>query len=204
VTASQWAGSARGLDLQIRPLSIVDVKLVIPEIHRDARGFFSETYRASEMRNAGISTDFVQDNHSLSAEAGTLRGLHFQIPPHAQGKLFRVSRGAVFDVAVDLRVGSPSYGRHVSAVLSAENWLQIWIPPGFAHGYCTLEPNTEVIYKVTDYYTPDSERGLKWDDAALGIKWPVDPANVKLSDKDRTQPALLELAPAFVFRDLAP
>jgi len=190
--------------LQIRPLSIVDVKLVIPEIHRDARGFFSETYRASEMRNAGISTDFVQDNHSLSAEAGTLRGLHFQIPPHAQGKLFRVSRGAVFDVAVDLRVGSPSYGRHVSAVLSAENWLQIWIPPGFAHGYCTLEPNTEVIYKVTDYYTPDSERGLKWDDAALGIKWPVDPANVKLSDKDRTQPALLELAPAFVFRDLAP
>jgi dTDP-4-dehydrorhamnose 3,5-epimerase len=204
VTASQWAGSARGLDLQIRPLSIVDVKLVIPEIHRDARGFFSETYRASEMRNAGISTDFVQDNHSLSAEAGTLRGLHFQIPPHAQGKLFRVSRGAVFDVAVDLRVGSPSYGRHVSAVLSAENWLQIWIPPGFAHGYCTLEPNTEVIYKVTDYYTPDSERGLKWDDAALGIKWPVDPANVKLSDKDRMQPALLELAPAFVFRDLAP
>lgn len=190
--------------MQIRPLSIADVKLVIAQIHRDARGFFSETYRASDMRKAGISTDFVQDNHSLSAEAGTLRGLHFQIPPHAQGKLFRVVRGAVFDVAVDIRVGSPSYGQHVSAILSAENWLQMWIPPGFAHGYCTLEPNTEVIYKVTDYYTPDSERGLKWDDAALGIKWPVDPANVKLSDKDRTQPALVELAPAFVFRDPAP
>jgi dTDP-4-dehydrorhamnose 3,5-epimerase len=185
--------------LEIRPLHIADAKLVIPRIHRDARGFFSETYSRQVMSSAGIATEFVQDNHSLSAEVGTLRGLHFQVPPRAQGKLVRVTRGSVFDVAVDIRVGSPTFGQHVSAVLSAENWTQIWVPAGFAHGYCTLEPNTEVIYKVTDYYTPDCDRGLKWDDAALGIKWPVDPDNVKLSDKDRRQPALKEMAPAFVF-----
>ncbi len=185
--------------MEIRPLDIADVKLVIPQIHRDARGFFSETYNRQRMDAAGISAEFVQDNHSLSVEVGTLRGLHFQVPPRAQGKLLRVARGAVFDVAVDIRAGSPTYGRHVSAILSAENWTQIWIPQGFAHGYCTLEPDTEVIYKVTDYYAPECDRGLKWDDAALGIDWPVDPDRVRLSDKDRRQPALKEMAPAFVF-----
>jgi dTDP-4-dehydrorhamnose 3,5-epimerase len=185
--------------VEIRSLSIPDLKLVVPQIQRDARGFFSETWSRKAMSEAGIAVEFVQDNHSLSTETGTLRGLHFQAPPHAQGKLFRVTRGSVFDVAVDIRVGSPTYGQHASVILSAENWMQIWIPPGFAHGYCTLEPNTEVIYKVTDYYFPDCDRGLQWDDAALGIRWPVDPAKVKLSDKDRRQPALKELAPAFRF-----
>jgi dTDP-4-dehydrorhamnose 3,5-epimerase len=185
--------------VEIRPLNIAEVKLVIPQIHRDARGFFSETYSRQRMDQAGIATEFVQDNHSLSVEVGTLRGLHFQVPPRAQGKLLRVTRGSVFDVAVDIRVGSPTYGQHVSAVLSAENWMQIWIPAGFAHGYCTLEPNTEVIYKVTDYYAPECDRGLKWDDAALGIRWPVGPDSARLSDKDRRQPSLKEMAPAFVF-----
>jgi dTDP-4-dehydrorhamnose 3,5-epimerase len=185
--------------LEIRPLHIADVKLVIARIHRDARGFFSETYSRQAMSAAGIAAEFVQDNHSSSAEAGTLRGLHFQLPPHAQGKLVRVTRGSIFDVAVDIRVGSPTFAQHVSAVLSAENWMQMWIPAGFAHGYCTLEDNTEVIYKVTDYYAPDYDRGLRWDDAVLGIKWPVGPDNVKLSDKDRKQPVLKEIAPAFVF-----
>jgi dTDP-4-dehydrorhamnose 3,5-epimerase len=185
--------------VEITSLNIAEVKLLVPQIHRDARGFFSETWSRRDLEAAGIATEFVQDNHSLSAEIGTLRGLHFQAPPHAQGKLLRVARGAVFDVAVDIRVGSPTYGQHVTAILSAENWTQIWIPAGFAHGYCTLEPNTEVIYKVTDYYAPECDRGLQWDDATLGIRWPVDPASVRLSDKDRKQPALKEMPPAFVF-----
>ena len=185
--------------VEIRPLDIPDVKLVIPQIHRDERGFFSETYNRQRMGAVGIAVEFVQDNHSLSAEAGTVRGLHFQAPPRAQGKLLHVPRGSIFDVAVDIRVGSPTFGRHVGTILSAENWMQIWIPAGFAHGYCTLERDTEVIYKVTDYYAPDCDRGLKWDDAALGIEWPVDPTNARLSDKDRRHPALKDMAPAFVF-----
>jgi dTDP-4-dehydrorhamnose 3,5-epimerase len=185
--------------VEITSLNIAEIKLLVPQIHRDARGFFSETWSRRALEAAGIAAEFVQDNHSLSVEVGTLRGLHFQAPPHAQSKLLRVARGAVFDVAVDIRVGSPTYGQHVSVVLSAANRTQIWIPAGFAHGYCTLEPNTEVIYKVTDYYAPECDRGLQWDDAALGIGWPVDPANVRLSDKDRKQPTLREMAPAFVF-----
>jgi dTDP-4-dehydrorhamnose 3,5-epimerase len=151
------------------------------------------------MAAAGIAAEFVQDNHSLSLEAGTLRGLHFQAPPHVQDKLVRVVHGSVFDVAVDIRFGSPTFGQHVSALLSAENRTQMWIPAGFAHGFCTLEPNTEVIYKVTDYYSPACDRGIQWDDTALGIKWPVDAGKVRLSDKDRRQPALSEMTPAFVF-----
>jgi dTDP-4-dehydrorhamnose 3,5-epimerase len=185
--------------VEIRPLNIAEVKLVIPRIHHDSRGSFSETYNRQALISAGIAAEFVQDNHSLSLEAGTLRGLHFQVPPHAQGKLVRVVRGSIFDVAVDIRTGSPTFGQHVSAILSAGNWMQMWIPVGFAHGFCTLEPNTEVIYKVTAYYAPESDRGLKWDDAVLGIGWPVGPDTVKLSDKDRSQPALKEITPAFVF-----
>jgi dTDP-4-dehydrorhamnose 3,5-epimerase len=185
--------------VEIRSLGISGVKLVIPEIHRDARGFLSETYSLRSMNAFGISAEFVQDNHSMSAEAGTLRGLHFQAPPHAQGKLVRALRGSIYDVAVDIRIGSPTYGQHVAAVLSAENWTQMWIPVGFAHGFCTLEPNTEVVYKVTDYYAPESDRGLKWDDAALGIEWPVNRSNARLSDRDRRQPSLREMAPAFYF-----
>jgi dTDP-4-dehydrorhamnose 3,5-epimerase len=185
--------------LEIRALLLAEIKLIVPQIHRDARGFFSETYNRQALVAAGMSIEFVQDNHILTREAGTIRGLHFQTPPRAQGKLVRVTRGSIFDVAVDIRVGSPTFGQHVSVTLSNENWRQIWIPTGFAHGYCTLEPDTEVIYKVTDYYAPDFDRGIKWDDEAVGIKWPVHPDNVKLSQKDRTLPSLKDMVPAFVF-----
>jgi dTDP-4-dehydrorhamnose 3,5-epimerase len=198
-TAYHLRWRARVFILQVTALCIPDVKLVVPQIHRDERGFFSETYSRRGLEAAGIAADFVQDNHSLSAALGTLRGLHFQVPPRAQGKLLRVARGSIFDVAVDIRVGSPTYGHHVSAVLSAENWKQIWIPAGFAHGYCTLERDTEVIYKVTDYYAPECDRGLRWDDPDLGIEWPVDPDHVTLSDRDRRHPALKEMTPAFRF-----
>jgi dTDP-4-dehydrorhamnose 3,5-epimerase len=191
-------GTYEDSTVEIRSLNIAEVKLVIPKIYRDPRGFLSETYNRRLMSTAGIAAEFVQDNHSLSVEAGTLRGLHFQIPPHAQGKLVRVVRGSIFDVAVDIRTGSPTFGQHVSAILSAENWTQMWVPAGFAHGFCTLEPNTEVIYKVTAYYAPECDRGLQWDDTALGIKWPVSPDNVKLSHKDRKQPVLKEVASEFV------
>lgn len=126
-----------------------------------------------------------------------MRGLHFQKPPHAQGKLVRVARGAIFDVAVDIRRGSPTYGRHVTAVLSAENWAQLWVPAGFAHGFCTLEPDTEVLYKVTDYYTPECDCGLRWNDPELGIEWPVKRDEAIVSDKDRSHPALADLEPVF-------
>jgi dTDP-4-dehydrorhamnose 3,5-epimerase len=185
--------------VEIRPLNIAEVKLLIPKIHRDARGFLSETYSRRGLESAGIASDFVQDNHSVSVEAGTVRGLHFQVHPHAQGKLVRVSQGSIYDVAVDIRVGSPTFGQHAGAVLSAENWMQMWIPAGFAHGFCTLEPDTAVIYKVTAYYAPECDRGLKWDDAALGIEWPVEHDKVRLSDKDRAHPVLKDMAPAFVF-----
>jgi dTDP-4-dehydrorhamnose 3,5-epimerase len=185
--------------VEIRTLNIAQVKLVVPKIHRDTRGFLSETYSRRDFGAAGIAADFVQDNHSLSADVGTLRGLHFQAPPHAQGKLVRVTKGSVYDVAVDVRVGSPTFGQHVGAVLSAENWTQMWIPAGFAHGFCTLEPNTEVIYKATDYYAPECDRGLKWNDDTLGIEWPVDNDKVRLSERDRGHPALKDMAPAFLF-----
>ena len=159
----------------VQPLEIPDVKLITPQRFYDERGFFSETYNRQRLAEFGIEADFVQDNHSFSSAKGVVRGLHFQVSPHAQGKLVRVTRGAIFDVALDIRRGSPTYGRHVSTVLSAENWAQLWIPVGFAHGFCTLEPNTEVLYKTTAYYAPECSRGIKWDDPALGIAWPVDP-----------------------------
>lgn len=179
----------------ITSLDIPDVKLITPRIFRDERGFFSETYNQQRLAEGGITGFFVQDNHSLSRRAGVVRGLHYQLPPHAQGKLIRVIRGAIFDVAVDIRPGSPTFGQHVTARLSAENWQQLWVPPGFAHGFCTLEPDTEVIYKVTDLYHPDSERGIRWNDPALAIDWPVSPSEVQLSDKDRQNPALADSEP---------
>jgi dTDP-4-dehydrorhamnose 3,5-epimerase len=144
-----------------------------------------------------MTAPFIQDNHVRSTQKGVLRGLHFQTPPHAQGKLVRCTRGSILDVAVDIRVGSPSYGRHVAAALSADNWAQLWVPPGFAHGYLTLEDDCEVIYKVTDYYAPECDRGLAWDDPALQITWGISAADVVLSDKDRKQPKLAEMPPAF-------
>jgi dTDP-4-dehydrorhamnose 3,5-epimerase len=176
--------------MQIRSLDIEAVKIITPAKHGDHRGFFSETYNKAALADAGITTDFVQDNQSLSAQKGTMRGLHFQTPPFAQAKLLRVVRGAVFDVAVDLRRGSPSYGRHVSAVLSAEEWNQILVPAGFAHGFMTLAPDTEVIYKVSNYYAPECDKGLLWNDPALGIDWPLPAGGAVLSDKDTKQPLL--------------
>ena len=177
---------------------IVEVKLLTPNKHGDHRGFFSEVYNRRALAETGIDIEFVQDNHSLSAEKGTVRGLHFQAPPFAQDKLVRVVRGSVFDVAVDLRKGSATYGEHVSVVLSAEAWNQLLVPIGFAHGFMTLEADTEVVYKVSGYYAPDHDHGLLWNDPALGIRWPIAEEEAILSDKDRVQPRLSELATPFV------
>ena len=183
--------------MQIETLNIPAVKVLTPAKHGDRRGFFSETYNREALAEAGIDIEFAQDNHSLSAEKGTVRGLHFQAPPFAQDKLVRVVRGAVFDVAVDLRRGSPSYGRHVSAILSVEAWNQILAPVGFAHGFMTLEPDTEVVYKVSRRYAPDHDRGILWNDPALRIAWPLPEAEAVLSDKDRKQPLLADMETPF-------
>lgn len=185
------------MSLDIRQLEIPEVKLITPKKFGDHRGFFSEVYNKEALRAAGIDIDFVQDNHSLSAEVGTLRGLHFQSPPFAQDKLVRVVRGAILDVAVDLRKDSPTFGKHVSAELSAESWTQILVPVGFAHGFVTLEPDTEVIYKVSAPYAPDHDHGILWNDPDLGIDWPVSEESVVLSDKDRKQPRLAEITTPF-------
>lgn len=183
--------------LEITRLAIPEVCLLKPVKHGDSRGFFSETYSARAFAGTGLDLNFVQDNHAYSAQAGTVRGLHFQSEPRAQAKLVRVVRGAIFDVAVDLRQGSPTFGRHVSAVISAEAWNQILIPVGFAHGLCTLEPDTEVLYKVTDYYDPACDKGVLWNDPAFAIDWPVTEAQAIVSERDRRQPSLAELPPYF-------
>lgn len=182
--------------LSVEPTEIPDVKVVTPKRFGDNRGFFSETYHRQRFLEAGIDADFVQDNCSLSAAAGTVRGLHFQSEPFAQDKLVRVVRGRILDVAVDLRRSSPTYGAHVAVELSADNGRQLYVPVGFAHGFCTLEPNTEIHYKVSAYYSVEHDHGLAWNDPALGIAWPVDAATAILSDKDRRQPMLAEL-PAY-------
>lgn len=182
--------------MDIERLEIPDVLVVRPKRFGDHRGFFSETYSRRVLEQAGVSVEFVQDNHSLSAEPGTIRGLHFQIAPDAQDKLIRVVRGAILDVAVDIRRGSPTYGRHVARVLSAANWEQLFVPVGFAHGFCTIEPDTEVVYKVSAYYAPSSDRGLLWNDPALGIDWRLGGRAPILSDKDRAHPGLADL-PAY-------
>ncbi|MEQ9609411.1 MAG: dTDP-4-dehydrorhamnose 3,5-epimerase [Kiloniellaceae bacterium] len=184
--------------MDVTRLAIPDVVILKPTKHGDHRGFFSETYSRRAFGEAGIDADFVQDNHSLSGEAGTVRGLHFQVPPKAQAKLLRVVRGAVFDVAVDLRWGSPTYGRHVSAVVSAAAWNQIFIPAGFAHGFCTLEPGSEVLYKVNEFYAPEAEQGLLWNDPDLAIDWP-EGAGAVLSERDRGWPALRDLSRVFQY-----
>lgn len=181
----------------VSPATLSDVKLIHPLRHRDGRGYFSETYSKDDLLAAGVDIEFVQDNHVFSAQNGTVRGLHFQVPPFAQSKLVRVVRGAIFDVAVDIRVGSPTFGQHVSAVISAEVWNQILVPIGFAHGLVTLEPNTEVIYKVSSRYSSKHDKGLLWNDPALGIDWPVKEAEAILSEKDRRQPTLAELPDYF-------
>lgn len=184
------------MSVTVESLAIPDVKIVRPKRHGDARGFFSETYSQRALSDAGIELTFVQDNHAFSAAKGTMRGLHFQTPPFAQDKLVRVIRGAILDVAVDLRRSSPTYGKHVSAVISAQDWNQILVPMGFAHGLLTLEPDTEVLYKVTNYYSPQHDLGLLWNDPALAIAWPISEADAILSAKDKVQPRLADL-PAY-------
>jgi dTDP-4-dehydrorhamnose 3,5-epimerase len=179
--------------LNIEKAEIPAVKIIDVEKIGDRRGFFSEVYARRAFADAGIDLDFVQDNHTFSAARRTLRGLHFQSPPFAQDKLVRVTRGRILDVAVDLRRSSPSYARHVAVELSAKNWRQVFIPIGFAHGYVTLEPDTEVLYKVTNYHAPDHSHGLAWDDPALGIDWGIGAAEAILSDKDRRNPHLADL-----------
>ena len=153
--------------------TLPDVKLLIPSRYGDYRGFFAETYNRRVFAGLGFDTEFVQDNHSLSVAVGTLRGLHFQSPPHAQAKLVRCGRGAIFDVGVDIRRGSPTFGQWVGEVLSEENGKQLFMPEGFAHGFVTLQPNSEIVYKCSDYYAPETEGSLRWDDPDIGIEWPL-------------------------------
>ena len=171
--------------------------LITPRRFGDHRGFFLETYSTRDFAALGIPEVFVQDNHSLSAQPGTIRGMHFQLAPFAQGKLVRVLRGAILDIAVDIRRSSATYGRHIAVELSADNAQQFFIPAGFAHGFCTLVPDTEVAYKVTAFYAPDCDRGITWDDPDLALPWPFPADAVHLSDKDRRAPRLRDLPPAF-------
>jgi dTDP-4-dehydrorhamnose 3,5-epimerase len=183
--------------MQLIETEIPDVKVFVPKKFGDHRGFFSEVYSDKSLAGHGIQARFVQDNHSLSAETGVVRGLHYQVGPMAQDKLIRVVRGAIVDVAVDIRRTSPTFGKHVTCVLSAENWKQMFVPAGFAHGFATLEPNTEVIYKVTNYYSPGHERGVRWNDPALGIDWRIADGAAVLSERDRKHPVLAETADLF-------
>ena len=177
--------------MKFERLAIPDVVLFTPARFGDSRGFFSETWTARAMSDAGIDLPFVQDNHSMSQAKGVLRGLHCQLDPHAQGKLVRCVKGAIWDVAVDARRGSRTFGRHVAAELSAANWQQLWVPPGFLHGFVTLEPDSEVVYKTTGYYDKESERGIIWNDPDLALPWPV--TDVQLSEKDKVLPSWAEM-----------
>lgn len=183
--------------MQVIATELPEVKILEPKKFGDSRGFFSETYNRRVLAELGIAHEFVQDNHSLSGTAGVVRGLHYQLPPHAQHKLVRVTHGAILDVAVDVRRASSTFGKYVTVVLSAENWRQVFVPIGFAHGFVTLEPNTEVIYKVTDYWMPEFERGISWNDPALGIPWGIEAGKATLSARDTTHPPLAEAKDLF-------
>ncbi len=176
--------------MKIETFDIAGLLLLNPARFHDPRGFFSETWNQARFAAAGIPGPFVQDNHAVSNVRGVVRGLHCQIGPNAQGKLVRVVKGAIWDVAVDIRRDSPTYGQHAGVELSAENWRQFWCPPGFLHGYCTLTEDTEVIYKVTAPYDRAAERGVIWNDPDLNIAWPIQRREATLSDKDSTLPAL--------------
>lgn len=183
--------------MHVEPLALAEVLLLTPKKHGDARGFFSEIFRADILAQHGLIAPFVQDNHVYSKDRGVLRGLHFQIGQNAQGKLVRCTRGSILDVAVDVRHGSPTFGQHVALEISAANWKQIWVPAGFAHGYLTLEPETEVIFKVTNYYDPSCERGIVWDDPALCIDWRLDREDIRLSPRDERNPRIADIASSF-------
>lgn len=162
--------------------------IIEPDVHGDHRGFFMESYHRAKLAEHGVDIPFVQDNHSLSVEIGVLRGLHYQLNPKAQTKLVRVVIGAIYDVAVDIRKNSSTFGEWVGVTLSADNKCQLLVPQGFAHGFCTTEPQTQVLYKVDEYYSPVHDRGILWSDLAIGIDWPT--ANPILSDKDQKHPSL--------------
>jgi len=181
----------------VEDAAIEGVKIVTPKKFGDARGFFSETHNQAKWDKAGLHYRFVQDNHSLSAGVGVIRGLHFQTPPFAQDKLVRVLRGRILDVAVDLRRSSPTFGKHVAVELSAENWRQLLAPIGFAHGFCTLEPDTEVFYKVTNFYSPAHDCGVAFDDPDIGIAWPIAADKAIANERDRNWPRLRDLAYTF-------
>jgi dTDP-4-dehydrorhamnose 3,5-epimerase len=183
--------------MQVEHFDIPGLILVTPPRFADSRGHFVETFNIARFAAAGITATFVQDNQSLSRPRGTVRGLHCQIAPNPQGKLVRVLRGSIWDVAVDIRIGSPTYGRHAGVTLDAEAGAQLWIPPGFLHGFCTLEPDTEVLYKVSGAYDRAAERGVRWDDPSLALPWPITAEDVVLSDKDRVLPGFDEIGDWF-------
>ena len=183
--------------MQIEKTALSGVLILTPARHGDARGFFGESWNRATLRAHGINIDFVQDNHSFSERAGTVRGLHYQIPPHPQTKLVRCGRGRLYDVAVDIRRGSPSYGNWVGVDLSFDNGRQLLVPEGFAHGFVTREPDTEIVYKCSDHYAPDCDRALCWNDAEIGIDWGLEGTASILSDKDAAAPALADLDSPF-------
>ena len=180
-------------------MSLSDVKVITPKRFGDERGFFSETWNKARLAQDGIEIDFVQDNHSMSHAVGTVRGLHFQSPPHAQAKLVRCGRGRLFDVAVDIRRGSPTFGHWMGEELSFDNGKQLFIPAGFLHGFMTLEPDTEIVYKCSDYYAPDCDGAVRFDDPDIGIRWPLDPARAQLSPKDAAAPRLRDFDSPFTY-----
>lgn len=183
--------------MDVLKLSISPIMILKPRRFDDNRGYFCELYSRRTLEETNLKFEFVQDNISLSIEPGTVRGLHFQTAPSEQTKLVTVLKGAVYDVAVDIRAGSPTYGQHVATILSADNGLQLLVPRGFAHGFCSLEPDTLVLYKVDGYYDRERDFGLRWDDPALKIRWPVSAKEARISDKDRVQPLLAELPRVF-------
>ena len=185
--------------MKIEETSLSGVKILTPARHGDARGFFSESWNRKTLADQGIDIDFVQDNHSLSATVGTVRGLHFQSPPHAQVKLVRCGRGRLFDVVVDIRRGSPTFGQWFGVELSFENGRQLLVPTGFLHGFITREPDTEIIYKCSDYYAPECDGAVRFDDPDIGIDWGVDPARAVTSAKDSAAPRLAEFDSPFTW-----
>lgn len=191
------------MNFALERLEIEDLLLIRTRRFEDARGYFMETWSQDAFRQLGIETDFVQDNQSLSAPRGTVRGLHFQVPPYAQSKLVRVLQGSIFDVAVDLRAGSPDYGKWCGVTLSGAKPEQLYVPAGFAHGFVTLEPDTVVAYRVDAPYAPACDAGILWNDPALGIDWPVDPAQAVLSAKDAALPRLAAFSTPFHWKKIA-
>lgn len=186
--------------MQVEKTELDGVLILTPARHGDARGFFSESWNRRRMAEHGIEIDFIQDNHSFSSRVGTVRGLHFQAPPHAQAKLVRCGRGRLFDVAVDIRKGSPTWGRWVGVELSFDNGRQLLVPEGFLHGFVTREPDTEIIYKCSDYYAPECDGAVRFDDPDIGVDWGIAADQAVLSDKDRTAPLLRDFDSPFTWQ----